>query len=200
MSIIKTLIVNGKRVLMISRTKPQDRSIGTPLRSTSRKIMLLGTNYNIKLNEGKRNAVKIENGTLHVTLNPMTRENMTAYLDGWHRRYARNTILRSVEQWLPQFEAHGYTVPEPRIKLFAMRRAWGRCYYTKGLITINLHLLKTPTECIDYIVLHELCHFVIHNHSASFHALMSEMMPHWRTIDLQLKEFARSRMVITNKR
>lgn len=213
MSIIKLLIVNGKRVLTIGQGRKTARrttarssvsqATATPIKSTTRKILFLGQTYNIKLTDGgaigKRNTIRISDSTLNVTLNPMTRENFELYLDGWYRRKARAVINQSIDMWIPQFEQNGYTIAKPQIKLFKMRRAWGRCYYTKGLITINLHLVKAPRECIDYIVLHELCHFVVHNHSATFHNLVAEIMPQWRTIDAQLKAFAVQMRIISNK-
>ena len=77
-----------------------------------------------------------------------------------------------------------------------MRRAWGRCYYTKGLITMNLHLVKAPDPCINYIILHELCHFVVNNHSREFYRLVEQFMPSWREADLLLKNFAREKRII----
>lgn len=204
MSIIKTLIINGKRILVNTFTDSTDRSSPTPrvtsIRSTSRKLIWQGRVYSIKLIDGsasgKRNAAKLSDDTLSMTLNPMTRENMAAYFESWYRRQARREFESAVARWIPEFEQRGYAIAVPRLKLFRMRRAWGRCYYTKGLITINLHLAKTPRECIEYIIAHELCHFVVHNHSAEFYALLESFLPQWRTVDAQLKAFARQNMVI----
>ncbi|WP_279450488.1 M48 family metallopeptidase [Aeromonas dhakensis] len=47
-----------------------------------------------------------------------------------------------------------------------------------GRITLNPHLVKASRECIDYVILHELCYIAEHNHSESFR-LMSQVMPGW---------------------
>jgi predicted SprT family Zn-dependent metalloprotease len=54
---------------------------------------------------------------------------------------------------------------------------WGRCS-PHGRITLNPHLVKASRECIDYVILHELCYIAEHNHSESFR-LMSQVMPGW---------------------
>lgn len=114
----------------------------------------------------------------------------------WYRRQARKSFQAAVDRWLPLFRAAGHAIAPPRLKIFVMRRAWGRCYYTKGLITLNLHLVKTPQACIDYIVLHELCHFVVSNHSQAFYRLVESFLPEWRESDAQLKAFAREQRII----
>ncbi|MGL6232893.1 YgjP-like metallopeptidase domain-containing protein [Aeromonas rivipollensis] len=53
----------------------------------------------------------------------------------------------------------------------------GRCS-PHGRITLNPHLVKASRECIDYVILHELCYIAEHNHSESFR-LMSQVMPGW---------------------
>jgi predicted metal-dependent hydrolase len=47
-------------------------------------------------------------------------------------------------------------------------------------MTLNLYLLQAPVHCIDYVVTHELCHTVEHNHSKAFYRLMTRCMPDWQ--------------------
>ncbi len=56
---------------------------------------------------------------------------------------------------------------------------WGVCT-GRGVIRLNIELLRAPRECIEYIVMHELCHLVHPNHSADFYRLLSEEMPDWK--------------------
>ncbi len=170
---------------------------GTPIRSVRRKFLLQGEEYSVSLKpDATRNGLTVRDSTLVVSLCPATRENFDRFLRDWYRRQARKTFQAAIARWLPLFAEAGYEVPAPRLKIFAMRRAWGRCYYTKGLVTLNLHLVKTPPACIDYIVLHELCHFVVSNHSQVFHRLVESFLPTWRETDAQLKAFARAHRVI----
>jgi predicted metal-dependent hydrolase len=60
----------------------------------------------------------------------------------------------------------------------------------KGLLTLNLYLVKAPVQCIDYVILHELCHLAEHNHSARFYQLMTQVMPDWKKTKTQLDGMA----------
>ncbi len=46
-------------------------------------------------------------------------------------------------------------------------------------ITLNLKLMQMPKECIDYLLLHELCHLVEHNHNTPFYQLLDQVLPDW---------------------
>ncbi len=162
----------------------------TPIKSVRRKIILGGDIYSISLKAGSRNSCKRTEGLLTVTLKEMTRENFETYITAWYRREARKLFKTSFEKWHDVMRRMGYDIPMPQIKIFDMRRAWGRCYYTKGLVTMNLRLATAPAECIDCIVLHELCHFLVQSHSKQFYALMTHFDPNWREKEAALKQFA----------
>lgn len=196
MSIIKILLF-GQSKLKYSPSVKKKSVHETSIRSVRRKPWLGGIQYEVKIHEAVRNSIKISDKTLDVSLSRMTRENFEALLDGWYRRKARANFRHALDLWLPCFEERGYRIPVPSLKLFRMRRAWGRCYYTKKLITINLNLVKAPVECFEYIVLHELCHFVVQSHSKAFYALLSDILPDWRDFDQQLKDFARETRILS---
>ena len=60
-----------------------------------------------------------------------------------------------------------------------MKARWGSCG-TNGVVTLNLKLIQVGTPLIDYVIVHELCHLVEHNHSKRYYALLDKMMPDWR--------------------
>ena len=71
-------------------------------------------------------------------------------------------------------------VPSPRIHIRSMDTRWGSCLPQKAIITLNRHLLEMPVSCIEYVVLHEFCHFLYPNHSKDFYAILSTLMPDWQ--------------------
>lgn len=170
------------------------RQTQTPIRSTRKKILLNGITYSIALKQGSRNTSHIdtETSTITFTLKAMTKENLETYAKSWYRREARKLFKSSIDKWLTLMRRMGYNVETPQIKLYRMNRAWGRCYYTKGVITLNLLLAATPTECIDCITLHELCHFLEHSHSKVFYDLMTHIDDTWRGKEVMLNGFAKA--------
>lgn len=168
-----------------------------PLHFVRRKFLLHGQSYNVILHkEAATNRLVVQGSSFVVSLSPCTHENFERFMEAWYRRQARQTFQSAIDHWIREFHARGIHLPAPRMKIYAMRRAWGRCYYTKGLITMNLHLVKTPLPCIRYIVLHELCHFLVNNHSKDFHALVESFLPDWREVDMRLKSFTREQRIL----
>ncbi len=60
-----------------------------------------------------------------------------------------------------------------------MKARWGSCYRKERYIILNLHLIKAPKYCIDYVVLHELIHFKYKNHDNKFYTFLTSLMPDW---------------------
>ena len=73
-----------------------------------------------------------------------------------------------------------YEVKRPMLKIRALVSRWGSCLVRKGVVTLNRRLLAAPRCCIEYVILHELCHFIHPNHSDQFYALLSALMPDWK--------------------
>ncbi len=61
-----------------------------------------------------------------------------------------------------------------------MKSRWGSCQPSTGRICINTRLALYPPECLEYVVVHELCHLRVRGHGPDFHALMDVYMPDWR--------------------
>ncbi len=73
-----------------------------------------------------------------------------------------------------------YNVPVPRIKIKPLKSRWGSCAPQKGIITLNKHLIKHPESCIEYVAMHEFCHFIHPNHSKQFYQFFASLMPDWK--------------------
>ena len=61
-----------------------------------------------------------------------------------------------------------------------MKSRWGSCQPTTGRICINVRLALYPPECLEYVVVHELCHLLVPGHGPDFHNLMTRVMPDWK--------------------
>ena len=82
---------------------------------------------------------------------------------------------------LEQYElVRPYGVPFPMLRMRTMKSRWGSCMFLKGIVTMNKRLIHMPLPCIEQVMLHELCHFLVGNHSPSFYAWLDKLMPDWR--------------------
>lgn len=61
-----------------------------------------------------------------------------------------------------------------------MKSRWGSCQPATGRICINVRLALYPPECLEYVVVHELCHLLVSGHGPDFRELMTSVMPDWR--------------------
>jgi len=73
-----------------------------------------------------------------------------------------------------------YKLPKPKIALRKMKTLWGSCSPGRGIVTFNQYLTKAKPACIEYVVLHELVHFLYPNHSRQFYNFLSSHMPDWK--------------------
>ena len=96
-------------------------------------------------------------------------------LTEWYRQ----ELKRVLDIIVPMCEKKtGISVNEFCIK--NMKTRWGTCNINKRRIWINLQLVKKPMDCLEYIVIHELVHFLEKNHTYRFHALVEQFFPTWK--------------------
>lgn len=96
------------------------------------------------------------------------------YLD----QQCRAVFGEIVQDIYPIFQKYGVAVPIVRLR--DMDTRWGSCLVKKGIITLNKRLLEAPRNCIEYVVVHEFCHFIHPNHSKNFYGFLSMLMPDWK--------------------
>lgn len=98
-----------------------------------------------------------------------------AVLSGWYRDILKAAVPPLIAAWEPRLEVsvRGFHVQQ-------MKTKWGSCNATAGTIRLNTELAKKPSECLEYLVLHEMVHLIEPKHNARFVALMSRFMPDWQ--------------------
>jgi predicted metal-dependent hydrolase len=69
-----------------------------------------------------------------------------------------------------------------------MKTKWGSSNPRLRHIRLNLELAKKPPNCLDYVVLHEILHFIVPDHSAPFATLLDHHLPQWRAVRQTLNE------------
>ncbi len=148
----------------------------------------LGKRYTLKVIHSKIElpAVKLLRGKIEVTTNEKSSERIHALMNEWYRARAKETFAKRLDALLEQTL---WVSDPPPIRIHSMKTQWGSCSPNSRL-TLNPNLVKAPRDCIDYVILHELCHIAEHNHSKKFYRLMKQVMPNWELVKKRLDENA----------
>lgn len=77
----------------------------------------------------------------------------------------------------------------PEIRFRRMKSRWGSCQPVRGVLTFNSALIHVPERCIEYVVLHELCHFIRPDHSPRFRVELDALMPDWRERQKEIRGY-----------
>ena len=82
-------------------------------------------------------------------------------------------------------------IPQPdEIRFKSMKTMWGNCYTKRGIITLNTALLDMPREYLEYVIIHELAHFIYGDHQKDFWALVEKYCPSWKERRKRMKGYA----------
>lgn len=103
-----------------------------------------------------------------------------------HKEAARKIIHARLEHYAPM-----YSVTYNRVAIRDQRRCWGSCS-SKGNLNFSYKLLFLPPCLRDYVVLHELCHLRVLNHSQAFWDTMAEVMPDYVERAVALRQLERT--------
>lgn len=138
----------------------------------------LGRQYRLRVIEDNTptEVVRMDRGIITIFLRSKSPDYVKKVLDKWMRERARVIFAERIAEWHPHFER--YDILYPQVIIRRMKSRWGSCT-AAGKITLNLKLIQVPKQLIDYIIVHELCHLVEHNHAPEFYTLMSRIMPDW---------------------
>lgn len=101
--------------------------------------------------------------------------------------YVTDSFHNALSKILPLFDP--YMIPTPIMRIRVMKTRWGSCSFKKGIITINKLLAQTSEECIEYVIAHELVHFIHPDHSKKFYTVMEQIMPSYQDRQKQLDRY-----------
>lgn len=139
--------------------------------------LYLGRQYRLRVSRANDESVKLRGRYLNVSVRtPREVGCVRAALDRWYRAHAqpiyRDRLVRCLES-APRLRR-----VEPTLRIRQMNGRWGSCSKA-GTITLSRELIKAPLHCLEYVIMHEVCHLIIHNHSHAFFRLLSRCMPDW---------------------
>lgn len=129
--------------------------------------------------------VKIRNKT-HIDLfvkEGSSLEQREKILTDWYRENLKKRISSLIEKWQKKI---GVEIKDWQVK--RMRTKWGTCNIEAKRIWLNLELAKKPIYCLEYIIVHELVHFIERHHNDRYLSLMDKFLPNWQIYRDELNE------------
>lgn len=139
--------------------------------------LYLGRQYRLKVVGGERESVKLVGGRfLVVVREPSDLDHIQEVLERWYREKARERFAERLRWCWERLDRSDAVPPELRIR--AMRTRWGSLS-PSGTLSLSPDLTKAPRDCIDYVILHELCHLEHPNHGPAFRARLEQVLPDW---------------------
>lgn len=137
--------------------------------------LYLGRQYLLKVTKSNKNEVKYKGRYIEVLTN--RKEKAEELAKQWYRKKAKIKFAEIAEPLIQKFKK--YNIEITGLYIQDMPTRWGSCT-PKGKIILNPELMKAPKPCIEYVIIHELCHLVYHDHTKKFIDLQTKEMPDWK--------------------
>lgn len=187
---------------MVSQDLSQLRLVDTPCGPLTYTLTRKAVkNLNLRIGAGGEIAVSIPRRCPVKQADSFVREKSGWIMDVLRRREDRQPELfpavsrEECARLLSGALARVYPLVEPLgvafppLKLRSLKSQWGNCHWAQGYVTLNTALARCPEELRDYVALHELVHFLHHNHGPGFYAQMDALMPDWKRRRRALKRY-----------
>ena len=144
----------------------------------------LGKNYRLKVSGGKEAAIKLSKGYLCVTTKAKDKDpekTIKSLLTRWYREHAETRLAEKTKRL---GDVIGVSPNAIRVRDYKAR--WGSCS-SSGDISYNWRIILAPHPIVDYVVVHELCHLLEHNHSTQYWKHVQRYVPDWKDCRTWLK-------------
>ncbi|MDF1583855.1 MAG: SprT family zinc-dependent metalloprotease [Methyloprofundus sp.] len=138
--------------------------------------LYLGKKYRLKIEVGTDSGVALKAGFFWVTSANGKPDHVESLLSDWYREKADFHLRKVFSDCWEKFKHSD--ADKPTIKIMQLKKRWGSLSKS-GTLTLNRDLIKAPKECIEYVIIHELCHLEHHNHGPEFYRLLERSLPDW---------------------
>lgn len=143
----------------------------------------LGRRYRLRVEDG-REAVALSGGWIIVAVPGGGPERVAAVLARWRRARAAERIATRLEEIADRLRVPAKR--RPRLVLRTMKTRWASLS-ASGVLSVNPDLIRAPMGCIEYVLVHELCHLDHPHHGPGFWRLLAQRTPDWRAQKLRLE-------------
>jgi hypothetical protein len=144
--------------------------------------LYLGRQYLLKVGNNGSESVKLKGKFIAVSTHDKSR--VKQLVNNWYLDHARSKFQSTAMPLIEKFKK--YKVEPSSIVLREMPTRWGSCT-PKGKIILNPELIKAPKGCIEYVIIHELCHLIHHDHTQKFIDLQTKEMKDWEKWKIKLE-------------
>ncbi len=138
--------------------------------------LYLGKKYRLKVSKATNDQVRLKDGYFLIETQSIKPDRVKILLNQWYREKADSHIHNIFDACWEKFKHKKQY--KPVCKIVNLKKRWGSLSKA-GTLSLNVELIKTPKECIEYVIIHELCHLVFHNHSRDFFYLLDQSLPDW---------------------
>lgn len=139
----------------------------------------LGRQYRLVVQLGKKESIELTSSyIIMIVRNKKRLSHRRNLIDVWFRKRALIVFQEELKKAFQNVDKYFDEIPSFEIK--QMKKRWGSCLRSKNKIVLNYELIKAPIQCIEYVILHELIHFVHKNHNKDFYNLLTVLMPDWK--------------------
>jgi predicted metal-dependent hydrolase len=141
--------------------------------------LYLGRQYRLRVRQSDDTFVRLVGRFFEVHVpTPKQPEPVAAAMRDWYQSHAESLFQERLRRCVQSAISLRLSL-DVKLRVKPMERRWGSCSKA-GTITLNTDLVKTPLHCIDYVIMHELCHLRIHDHSPAFFRMLGRCMPDWQ--------------------
>lgn len=173
--------------------RKQQKDIAAQARQTVREYVsgeshyFFGSRYRLMVEyiTSGANSIEVHGDTMTMKVRrDSTRERRAELMAEWYRENLKEYLSSLMDKWTTKLDEGDVTW-----QVKQMKTQWGSCGAKKRALLFNLELARVPKECIEYVVVHELTHLKVQNHSKVFEALLTQRLPKWRNRRKELNEF-----------
>lgn len=152
-------------------------------------LILWGNPYTLKVVEYKKDKIELTENEINIYTKDCSCEHVQKKFINWVKKeFVKTSTFIYNQEFAKIFSQYGLT--KPKLTFRFMKSMWGNCKYNRGEITLNIYLVKTPMECLKYVVIHEFTHLLFHDHGPKFKAFLTEVMPEWKNVKSKLKNYS----------
>ena len=146
---------------------------------TGASTRILGRQLSIKIiPAARKRIIRDDRWLLIYTTDTENQENIDKQFFNWWQKNSKQYFLQQLEKLFPAVQKYGVSMPDLRVK--KMQTLWGSCGRKHRTVNLNYYLYKAPVACVEYVILHELLHFIYPRHDKQFYDTLTVMMPDWQ--------------------